>query len=81
MEKPKPELKHYLEKRILVKIHGKRSIIGVLSGYDEYMNLVLDEAYDASNPDTDKHIPIGMIMIRGNSILSVETIDPVHTTK
>ncbi|KAL7715491.1 Small nuclear ribonucleoprotein G [Entamoeba marina] len=74
----KPELKHYMEKRIFVKINGNRSVIGVLRGFDEYMNLVLCESYDVSKTVDEKY-PLGTIMIRGNSIASVETIDPVHS--
>ncbi|ELP95234.1 small nuclear ribonucleoprotein G, putative [Entamoeba invadens IP1] len=77
-EKPKPELKHYMEKRIYVKIHCNRAIIGVLRGFDEYLNLVLDDAFDASHPENPQKIQLGQILIRGNSVLSLETVDPVQ---
>ena len=64
-----PELKNYLHKRILVKIQAKRTISGVLSGYDQYMNLVLDEAIDMNTQSS-----IGQILLRGNAILSIQTI-------
>ena len=73
MEKQKPELKYYLHKKINVKIHGKRSIIGILSGYDEFLNLVLDDAYDVTN-NSNKN-SIGQILIWGNSILNLQIID------
>ena len=64
-----PELKNYLHKRILVKIQAKRTISGVLSGYDQYMNLVLDEAIDMNTQSS-----IGQILLRGNAILSIQPI-------
>ena len=78
MERPRPELKKYLEKTIVVKINGNRCITGVLRGYDEYLNLVLDNSYDITNAKTEADklkLPIGVIMIRGNSIVSLETLN------
>lgn len=35
-----------MDKKISVKINGNRLISGVLKGYDQFMNLVLDEAIE-----------------------------------
>ncbi|KAK7898117.1 U6 snRNP-associated protein Lsm7 [Exophiala xenobiotica] len=46
-EKPKKEnildLTKYIDKQINVKFNGGREIIGTLKGYDQLMNLVLDD--------------------------------------
>lgn len=46
-ERPKKEnildLGKYLEKEINVKFNGGREVVGVLKGYDQLMNLVLDD--------------------------------------
>ncbi len=39
-----PELKKYLSKRLSIKLNGNRTVIGRLSGYDPFMNLVIEEA-------------------------------------
>ena len=67
-----PELKHYLQKEIIVKIQAKRTVKGILSGYDQYMNLVLDNAFDVT---TNQQIPIGQILIRGNAVLSLQLVN------
>lgn len=35
-----------MDKKISVKINGNRLITGILKGYDQFMNLVLDEAIE-----------------------------------
>lgn len=47
---------------------------GVLRGYDPFMNLVLDEATDPSNSDKK----MGMVIIRGNSVVQFEILDPLR---
>lgn len=41
-----PELKKFMEKRLAIKLNGARKISGVLRGFDQFMNLVLDEAVE-----------------------------------
>jgi small nuclear ribonucleoprotein G len=36
----------YLEKRVLNQLNGSRRVMGILHGYDVYLNIVLDEAVD-----------------------------------
>ena len=38
-----PERKTYMDKRLSVKLNAKRTVVGVLRGFDQFMNLVLDE--------------------------------------
>lgn len=47
---------------------------GVLRGYDPFMNLVLDETTDPSNSDKK----MGMVIIRGNSVVQFEILDPLR---
>eukprot|EP00942_MAST-04A_sp_MAST-4A-sp1_P008533 g8533.t1 len=65
-----PDLKKYMEKNVAVKINGNRKIKGTLRGYDQFMNLVLDNASE----DAENAKNIGMIVIRGNSVVQVEVI-------
>lgn len=71
-----PELKRFLDKRMMMNLNGRRKVCGVLRGFDPFMNVVLDEAIDESNQQARK--PIGMVVIRGNSIISVEALEKIY---
>jgi hypothetical protein len=40
-KRPEPNLKKYLEKRILVQLNGSRKVMGVLRGYDVRTRLLI----------------------------------------
>ena len=65
-----PDLKKYMEKNVSVKLNGNRLIKGTLRGYDQFMNLVLDNASEAG----DEAKNIGMIVVRGNSVVQLEVV-------
>lgn len=46
-----PELKRYLDKRVVVNIQGGRKLQGVLRGFDVFLNLVIDESTELVKPD------------------------------
>ncbi|CAE8715527.1 unnamed protein product, partial [Polarella glacialis] len=50
-------------------------VVGVLRGYDQFMNIVLDNTVEIVSP-TEKN-EIGMVVIRGNSIMMWECLDRV----
>ena len=81
-----PDLKRYMEKRLLIKVRplasfetesarargrprraaqlvGKRQLTGTLRGYDQFMNLVVDDAIELVSKTENN--PIGTIVIRG----------------
>lgn len=55
-----------------VSLNANRHVTGVLRGFDQFMNLVLDGAVD-----TKLKQDIGMVVIRGNSIVTIEALDPI----
>ena len=75
--KAPPDLKKYVEKRILVKLNANRNVIGILRGFDQFMNLVLEDAEEVGADDNAEKIKIGMIVIRGSSIQQMECLDSV----
>ncbi|KAF2869321.1 hypothetical protein BDV95DRAFT_608881 [Massariosphaeria phaeospora] len=75
MAPAQPELKKYLEKRILVQLNGSRKVQGTLRGYDVYLNIVLDEALE-EKPGGEK-TRIGMVVIRGNAVVMIEALDRI----
>lgn len=46
-----PELKRYLDKKIMVNIQGGRRLQGVLRGFDVFLNLVIDESTELVKPE------------------------------
>ncbi|XP_076461806.1 putative small nuclear ribonucleoprotein G [Babylonia areolata] len=70
-----PELKKYMEKRITLKLNGKRSVTGILRGFDPFMNLVVDESIEETKSGEKRSI--GMVVVRGNSIVLLEALDRV----
>ncbi|XP_066933517.1 probable small nuclear ribonucleoprotein G [Clytia hemisphaerica] len=70
-----PELKKYMDKRLSLKLNGNRTVVGILRGFDPFMNLVLDEALEDVSPTQKNNI--GMVVIRGNSVVLMEALDRV----
>uniref|UniRef100_L2FQR7 Small nuclear ribonucleoprotein G n=1 Tax=Colletotrichum fructicola (strain Nara gc5) TaxID=1213859 RepID=L2FQR7_COLFN len=67
MAPAQPELKKYLDKRLFVQLNGSRKVIGVLRGYDVFLNIVLDEAVEEK--EGGEKVRLGMVVIRGNSVV------------
>ncbi|XP_013781005.1 small nuclear ribonucleoprotein G-like isoform X2 [Limulus polyphemus] len=70
-----PELKRYMDKKLSLRLNGARTVTGILRGFDPFMNLVIDEAVEETKGG-EKH-NIGMIVVRGNSIVLLEALDRV----
>ena len=47
-----PELKKFMNRRLRIGLNGKRCIEGTLQGYDQYMNLVLEDSIQVPAPGT-----------------------------
>ena len=67
------DLRKYLHKRVDIHLNGKRQVAGVIIGYDQYMNLVLDQAKELSAREGPREL--GTVAIRGNSIIYWECVD------
>ncbi|QWU89125.1 hypothetical protein CA3LBN_003448 [Candidozyma haemuli] len=70
-----PELKTvcpYLNKSVSVELNGGRNVTGVLRGFDVFMNVTLAEALELNKLD---RLSLGTVVIRGNSIVSLEAHD------
>jgi len=65
-----PELKGFMDKKLTIHLNGNRTVVGVLRGFDQFMNLVLD-----ATVDNKTKADIGMVVIRGNSIVTIEAQD------
>eukprot|EP01080_Neovahlkampfia_damariscottae_P008795 gene8795-743_t len=69
-----PELKRYLDKKLLVKMNAGREVSGYLRGYDQFLNITLDDTVEVvkNKPDGEK---LGFIVVRGNSIEMLECLE------
>ncbi|KAI9500205.1 hypothetical protein GGI25_006267 [Coemansia spiralis] len=70
-----PELKAYMDKKLHLQLNANRSIIGVLRGFDPFMNLHLADAYEELDGNT--YDPLGVVVVRGNSIVSMDALEPI----
>lgn len=76
-----PNLQDFMEKRVMVKLQGGRSVSGVLRGVDNYMSIVLHEAVDETThpkqPTDDEteqqpqKTELGTTVIRGSAIVEI----------
>ncbi len=60
-------LEESLGKPVLVRLKGGRSLRGKLQGFDQHMNLVLEEAEDIS--DTNSTQNLGTLIVRGDNVI------------
>ncbi|KAF2997967.1 hypothetical protein B5807_06783 [Epicoccum nigrum] len=80
-ERPKKEnildLSKYMDKQITVKFSGGREVIGTLKGYDQLMNLVLDEVKEAMTDDEGnvRYRKLGLIVARGTLLVVISPVD------
>ncbi|MEN2975411.1 MAG: LSm family protein [Candidatus Caldarchaeales archaeon] len=56
--------------RVLVRLRNGRVLRGVLQGYDQHMNLILDQAEELDDENTVSR-QLGIIVVRGDSIIMV----------
>ncbi|KAF1788585.1 LSM domain [Phytophthora cactorum] len=68
-----PDLKRYMDKRLSLKLNGNRKVSGVLRGFDQFMNVTLDETVEEVSATESNRI--GMVVIRGNSIVQFECLE------
>lgn len=57
------------QSRVMVHLNDNAKLVmeGTLLGFDEYMNLVLGDAYEIY-PKTDTRVSVGKILLRGETI-------------
>ncbi|KAJ9667154.1 U6 snRNP-associated protein Lsm7 [Coniosporium apollinis] len=80
-ERPKKEnildLGKYVDKQITVKFNGGREVVGTLKGYDQLMNLVLDDVKEVMRDDegNESSRPLGLIVARGTLLVLISPLD------
>ncbi|KAL0578065.1 U6 snRNP-associated protein Lsm7 [Marasmius crinis-equi] len=78
-DKPKREaildLSKYVNERIRVKFTGGREVTGLLKGYDQLLNLVLDEVEEVVEDPAPRTRSLGLAVLRGPTIVLLSPVD------
>ncbi|KAJ2320510.1 hypothetical protein H4R23_001816, partial [Coemansia sp. Cherry 401B] len=61
-----PELKQFMDKKLRLELNANRVVIGILRGFDAFMNVSLEDARDITVED--KPAKLGRTVVRGTSI-------------
>ncbi|KIM58067.1 hypothetical protein SCLCIDRAFT_16839 [Scleroderma citrinum Foug A] len=69
------DLSKYVNERIRVKFTGGREVTGVLKGYDQLLNLVLDEVEEEMNDPEPHKRALGLVVLRGPTITLLSPVD------
>ena len=67
-------LEESLDKIVLVRLKGGRSLRGKLKGFDQHLNLVLEDAEDTTNSEEIKKL--GSIIVRGDNVVIISPPPP-----
>ncbi|MGC8663793.1 MAG: LSM domain-containing protein [Thermoplasmata archaeon] len=68
MTMPIKVIEEFMNKRISMLMKDSRILEGVLIGYDEYMNLIINDTEEKMNESIRK---LGIVIVRGNNILRI----------
>jgi small nuclear ribonucleoprotein len=71
MVMPLALLEKSIDKRISLLLKDNRILEGKLKGYDDYMNMVLEETEERT-PDQERRL--GTVVLRGNNVVSITTL-------
>ena len=69
------DLRKFMDLRVDLRLNAGRHVAGVLKGYDQFLNIVLDNAIEIVSKDEKREL--GTIVIRGNSVVMWENLDKV----
>jgi len=58
-----------LEKFVLVRLRGGKKLRGKLKGFDQHLNLLLEETANITN--AEKTRKLGTIILRGNNVIII----------
>jgi len=70
-----------MDLRVDLRLNAGRHVAGVLKGYDQFLNIVLDNAIEikeGKSGQAPEKRELGTIVIRGNSVVMWENLDKVQ---
>ncbi len=62
-------LQESLGKAVLVRLKGGKSLRGKLRGFDQHLNLVIDDTEDTTDPENIKKL--GILIVRGDNVVII----------
>ena len=68
MALPLDVLEKAMDQKLSLLLKDSRVIEGKLTGYDEYMNIVLSDAEETMNENKRR---LGTVILRGNNVVSI----------
>ena len=70
-QKPLELLSKSLDQRVLIKLKGNRELRGRLIGFDQHMNLILENAEEVIAGDEENMKNLGTIIVRGDNVIII----------
>ncbi len=70
-QKPLDLLSKSLDQRVLIKLKGGRELRGKLRGFDQHMNLVLENAEEVTYGEEETIKNLGTIIVRGDNVIII----------
>ena len=58
-----------INKNVLIKLKGGKTITGTLQGFDQHMNLLLDQSEETAS-EGESH-SLGSIVVRGDNVIMI----------
>ena len=71
MALPLDVLERAMDQKLSLLLKDSRVIEGKLTGYDEYMNIVLSDAEETMNENKRR---LGTVILRGNNVVSISLL-------
>lgn len=71
MVMPLALLEKSMDKRVCLLLKDSRVLEGKLAGFDDYMNMVLEDTDETS---ADQNRRLGTVVLRGNNVVSISTL-------
>ncbi|ORX34985.1 hypothetical protein BD324DRAFT_652708 [Kockovaella imperatae] len=68
-------LQTYVDQSIRVKFMGGREVTGILKGYDQLMNLVMDEVVEEYENGSMPSRELGLVVLRGPNVVLISPTD------
>tara|TARA_B100000745_G_scaffold222094_1_gene148151 strand:- start:2199 stop:2432 length:234 start_codon:yes stop_codon:yes gene_type:complete len=59
-----------INKNVLIKLKGGKTITGLLQGFDQHMNLLLDRSEEIPS-EGDESKSLGSIVVRGDNVVMI----------
>ncbi|TDL22788.1 Sm-like ribonucleo protein [Rickenella mellea] len=75
-------LQGYVDRRVLLILQDGRTIVGVLSGFDQRSDVVLSESKERiySIDEGVEEVPLGLYLVKGDQIMLIGELDDAVDT-